>query len=419
MYCEHFGLKWRPFDGRHESEFYIADPGVSKVLLRLGAALSAQGSMVAITGGPGVGKSALIDEALRPAIDRFVIVRADLRYADPEELFALVLADVGISAPTQDADCLRQLREFTRQAHEADQQLLVCLDAPIFTSAMAKKILRLALAGGYDGYPLNIVLQGPHRMQPMLDVAGLVQLRQRLLFRHRVEALNTQQTREYICHRLQQAGGDAAKVLQEGVCQRIHAYAAGIPRHINALADASISEAFVQDASQVTVPMLDSVARALGCKALATSAKDQASPAAPRPGKTPPVKPAGASSSPAVKPAKEDTASKATADKPRAPAAVNCREKPDESSADDKPDSALRLEDEAPPSRKPDTAAKGDIGGDDKAASGSHAAFAGKLRLEDLDDRLAETFFTNDPELVKQFRNMVDEASADGEETKR
>jgi hypothetical protein len=51
--------------------------------------------------------------------------------------------------------------------------------------------------------------------------------------------------------------------------------------------------------------------------------------------------------------------------------------------------------------------------------SDSPTGMTGKLRLEDLDDRLAETFFTEDPEMIEKFRKMAGEKSADGNEPGR
>lgn len=413
MYCKHFGLECRPFDVRGESDFFIADPQISQDLVRLGAALTSRGSLVAVTGGPGFGKTAIIEEALRPFAEQVVIARPDVRYADHEELFALVLAEFGIPSAKDDAAGLRDLRDFTRQAHQSGQQPLVSLDAPVFTTAMAKKLLRLAMTGGDLENPLNIALQGPHRIQKLLNVAGLMHLRQRLVFRYRVEALNAEQTSGYIIHRLQSAGGDAEKILQDGVCEKIHIYAGGVPRLINTLTDAVLTETFVNDASQVTVPVLDEVARGLEWKSPAPTTKAGTAPAAGRGATTITKKPSSVSGNAQTAKGNGKPASLAAVPLKRAPAAVKSVAAPaTQTAAAGQLKSVLRLEEDSTPAEKPGA----------EVAAGeaeSPTGMTGKLRLEDLDDRLAETFFTEDPEMIKNFRRMADEKSADDKDSGR
>ena len=425
MYCNHFGLNWRPFDARGESDFFIADPRISKDLVRLGAALTSRGSIVAVTGVPGVGKTAIIDAALRPMPAKFIIARPDVRYADAEELFTLVLADFGMSAASQDAACLRELREFARQAHESGRQPLVCLDAPVFNTAMAKKVLRLAMAGGEAEYPLNIALQGPDRLHPLLNVAGLIHLRQRLLFRYRVQVLTAEQSRAYIGHRLQLAGGDAGQILQEGVCEKIHAYAGGVPRLINTLTDAALTETFVSEDSSMTLPVLERVARALGWQAPKTTATNRPVSVVDR-AATPAGKDSARVSSIQQNLKTNDSSvpgPAVSARHPAAPVPVNSTVMSAARIATAvQPDTALRLDEDRSPSKEPAVPkndAAVEAAADANDMSDSPTGMAGKLRLEDLDDRLAETFFTEDPDMIAKFRKMAGEKSADDNEPGR
>jgi hypothetical protein len=86
------------------------------------------------------------------------------------------------------------------------------------------------------------------------------------------------------------------------------------------------------------------------------------------------------------------------------------------------PHTALCLEEESSPSKEPaapKNEAAVEAAADANDMSDSPTGMTGKLRLEDLDDRLAETFFTEDPEMIEKFRKMAGEKSADGNEPGR
>jgi len=423
MYLEHFGFDRRPFEAGSVTDFFTAAPGVDQDLERLRAALTARGAVAVVTGGPGVGKTAMLEAALAPMAEQFVIGRSDARHAEPTALLSLVLAEFGIDYyDHDDARCLREFRQLCRDARQSDRQVLILLDINALSSATARQILRLTLNGGDPAAPPSIVLQGPHRLHQLMNVPGMIQLRQRLAFRYRVNALTAEKTNAYIRHQVSLAGGNADKLLDDGTVAAMHGYVIGVPRLINLLMDATLSEACVRGEDRITASMIDEVAEALGWRKLTaaadkpvrppvkTSAKANAGqprvavPGTPKPlVSTSPSQPAAATAPPVQKLEEPKSDRAKPAEEPKRPATGDTLDfqlfddfLPDKPSKDEAKEEAKEKPPE--PERKDPT--------------GMHIANMqkpGLMRLEDLDDHLAETIFTHDPEMIKAFRTAVGE----------
>jgi hypothetical protein len=178
-----------------------------------------------------------------------------------------------------------------------------------------------------------------------------------------------------------------------------------VPRLINTLVDAALTEVFATDTKKITLSVLDVIARDLGWD----------KPAAPTSGRNIsnrdnrisrfPSKPARTSSRPAnpnvgrdaAPVAKVSTARPSAATKPASRNTANV-------SATAQPAHSLQLEEDTTTSRAPETTSERASPTENKTEDSSIARKMGRMRLEDLDDQLAETFFTNDPEILKQFR---------------
>lgn len=169
------------------------------------------------------------------------------------------------------------------------------------------------------------------------------------------------------------------------------------------------------DVPRITVPIVEDVARTLGWKPLATTGQAQKPSAAERADTTIPSKPGSASEGALLERANGGTAVNAVAPLRRKPALVKPALSPaSQAAALNKPDVDLRLVEESNTAEKPEDAKNNPIASEHAVAVDANESPTGRtgtMRLEDLDDRLAETFFSNDPEMVKEFRRMADEKS--------
>ncbi len=265
------------------------------------------------------------------------------------------------------------------------------------TVERAKRILRLVHLTGEPGGQLNVVLTGPHALHRLLNSPGLIHLRQRVCFQHRIRPLTVNEVHAYIEEQLERAGGDPASILDTGAAQAVFLFVGGVPRLINTLMDATLGAAAVQHAERIGPELINQVARELGWKPLA-SAQARA-PAAARP----------APATPKVEPEPERAM-------PRPPELSRAQEVPAGAVAAATPSSepapmseaaAMSLldpqfatdDDEAtqPAHQLSETADRHSDGpGAFPEMSATDTSATGMLRLEDLDARFAETVFGED-----------------------
>jgi type II secretory pathway predicted ATPase ExeA len=147
MYAGHFGFSARPFVHGPAGRFCVANPGVAEATARLAATLSARDQVAVVTGGPGVGKSALVERAIGLAGD-VDVVRADLRATDPDELLRAVVAPAGLAAGTPLPEAV--VAGFARRGAPGRAMTLV-VDVGTVNAELARRLLRVAHLAGDAG----------------------------------------------------------------------------------------------------------------------------------------------------------------------------------------------------------------------------------------------------------------------------
>lgn len=411
MYREHFNLRERPFTHAPGQRFFAPNASVTDAIARLRHLLTARDSVALLTGGPGTGKTTLVEVALAemPAPTPRV-ARVDLRYGEAEEIYTAILLALGEDpGEMRPAGALLELRRLMARLVRDEQPLVLCLDIGGISTDVARHLLRVVnLAGEHDGR-LNIVLMGPHPLHQQVDVPALIQLRQRITFRHRVRPLTLAETERYVRHHVAAAGADASALLSSSVAAAVYCYVAGVPRLINTLLDAVLSEACLQDLQRPDGNLVKRTAEGLGWKPMTPTQS------APDPG---PRAVTQASRPAAVRgaPARVAVVASQAAATPPEPAVAKVPDLPPPS------EMTLQLRAEAATGRTADVAlasdgrsptaavfGRGDTAPGRTADAGGLAPPAvamdevdtsatGMLRLQDLDERFAETIFGKEAE---------------------
>jgi type II secretory pathway predicted ATPase ExeA len=388
MYRDYFKLRERPFTQGPGQRFFMPNSAVADAIGRLQHLVTARDAIAVVTGGPGVGKSAIVEQALTATGERVVVARVDMRHAEAEELCPAVLLALGeeLDNPTV-ARAYHAMRRVMGRCGREGQRLVLALDTSGLTADLARHLLRLAnLAGDHD-CQLNIVLQGPHALHQQVDLPALIQLRQRVGFRHRVRPLTLAETDRYIRHQVEAAGGDAAVIVTGTVSAAVYCYVAGVPRLINTLMDATLSDACLAEVGQPDGSLIKRAAEQLGWKPLTPKQADgtpaAASPTATKPAPAPGRPDSGSQTSRmrALRPVPATSPPPARlATVPAASLAARAAPPP----AND----PMRLE-----PRKPVAAPRPLV-----AMDSTDTSATGMLRLQDLDERFAESIFGRDIE---------------------
>ncbi|MEO8223773.1 MAG: ATP-binding protein [Gammaproteobacteria bacterium] len=180
----------RPFAA---NSHFIPSPLQANACARLRQAATFPGGIALLTGGPGVGKSAFIRHALAPADSDVQLLPVDLRGMEPADLQDALLHGLGAGA-SSGLPAPARLRDALLAQGASGRQLILSLDVPGINVDLARQLLRLLYLTDEQQTPLSIILQGPHTLHQLLDVAGLIQLRQRLSFRQKMRPLTLLET---------------------------------------------------------------------------------------------------------------------------------------------------------------------------------------------------------------------------------
>jgi MSHA biogenesis protein MshM len=390
VYREHFGLKDRPFIHAPGERFFAANAGMSDALARLRHVLSARDSVAVVTGGPGVGKSSLAEHAVA-GLEGGTVARVDMRYAEGEEIYAAILLALGESdTALRPAHGLNALRQAMARLAKEGRRLVLSLDSGGITADLAKHLLRVVNLSGETGCQMNLVLMGPHPLHQQVDVPAMIQLRQRIAFRYRVRPLTLAETDRYVRHQLEAAGADPSTLLSGNVSAAVYCYVAGVPRLINTLLDAALGEACTQDLQRPDGSVIKRTADGLGWKPMMPSQAGPDAAARPRPQPARPATPkvAVVATSVVERRDAQHTETAKRADAPASDVTLQLRADPAAASSTvmlsseaASPTAALFGRGDAPAVAPPVPMDEVDTGA------------TGMLRLQDLDERFAETIF--------------------------
>ena len=235
VYPQFFGLDKLPFRLRPDAQFLYAGSEYLRARTELLIGLRDRPRVLLLFGNPGLGKTMLLDDALKaPGADRAVCRIKQPRISANELMEALVL-QLGPSLAGIDAI---GARDFTPLLIVDDAQLL-----PPSTAMALTDILTRAP-------DIKVVLSARSGVGLEERAAQFLAGEEPLLIR--LGPLSQNETRAYIEHRLSIAGGKNREFIAADAHPLIYQQTAGAPRLINVLCDAALHTACLRASVQVS-----------------------------------------------------------------------------------------------------------------------------------------------------------------------
>lgn len=399
----------RPFV---ESPFFIPNPLLAVAAIRLRHAVTLPGGIAVVSGGPGVGKSAFVRHALAPVSAQLRLLPVDMRHGEPEDLFIQLASGLGAEPGSLSGPgLLSRILELLRSPAEPGTQPVIVLDVAGLSVELARRLLRLISVCGDLPVPVSIILQGPHTLHAQLDVPGMIQMRQRVSFRTRHRPLTLLETAGYLRNCLSAAGHEAEALLTVSAPASAYLYTGGVPRLINTLVDAALGELQARQLQRIDLEVVRVVADQLGWKPMPGAASGtrpaQAAPAPvtrippvfPAPAPLPPSAPAVPTAAAAGLPNTEITGRLLA---PDVSEVLHARTTV--------PDPAPSTPAVVPVAQETSPAARAGIDSAVPPMDPHDHGATGMLRLEDLDERFAETLFSEDS---GHFKMLIEANRAD------
>jgi type II secretory pathway predicted ATPase ExeA len=216
-----------------------------------------------ITGPIGTGKTTIARNLLSSIGDEN-IVAAQLvtTKLSPEELLELVAAEFKIPLKGNNkAEVLRSIEAFLIQLHKQGIRALLLVDEAQNLPAETVEELRMLSNFQLDDKPLiQSFLLGQEELKDIIQAPNMEQFRQRIIASAHLKPLNVAEVKNYINHRLQQAGCKKESLFCDDTFELIHQKTLGVPRKINIFVDRLLLFGFLEELTKFDIDAINDVA---------------------------------------------------------------------------------------------------------------------------------------------------------------
>ena len=257
MYENYFGLAERPFDLSPNPRFLFLSKRHAEALAHLRYGLTGRPGLTVLIGEAGTGKTTLVHAALQTP-NRSASTASVVNLSNPtltrSEFYEYLAAGFGFSAAAarSKTSFLSELesRLGDLQALPAGTALVVD-EAQSLPHELLEEIRLLTNVQAHNGRSLTVALVGQPELAVRLNEERLRQLKQRIVLRCELAALDLQETAAYISTRIRVAGGRPEMVLTREAVATIYEYSRGIPRTISVICDNAFVNGFAADCKPV------------------------------------------------------------------------------------------------------------------------------------------------------------------------
>lgn len=254
MYLEHYGFSQPPFNLAPDPDcLYLSDKhrmGLS--LLQYGLSDSV-GGLTVITGAVGAGKTTLLRKLLQQIdYERLNVGVINNTLDFDSHLIHWVASAFNMTYEGKDGIALfREFQQYLINQYARGKLTVLIVDEAQNLHAKSLEELRLLTnINAEKDQLLKIVLLGQPELLDLLSQPQLSQIAQRVSVEYHLEPLSLEDTRKYIAHRLEAAGG-SAEIFASKAVDVIYYLSGGVPRLINTLCDYALVYGFAQNTQRI------------------------------------------------------------------------------------------------------------------------------------------------------------------------
>lgn len=267
MYESYYGFNERPFQLSPDPRFFFATKHHQRALSYLQYGLDQKEGFIVITGPIGTGKTT-IARNLMANISDADIVAAQLvtTKLNPEELLELVIAEFNIAYDgNSKAEMLTAIEKFLIMLSEQGKRALLLVDEAQNLPAETVEELRMLSNFQLDNQPLiQSFLLGQEELKAIIQAPNMEQFRQRIIASAHLKPLSVEEVKNYINHRIHQAGYEKEDLFSDQAFTLIHEKTLGVPRKINIFVDRILLFGFLEELESIDEQAIQSVAKEMG-----------------------------------------------------------------------------------------------------------------------------------------------------------
>lgn len=262
MYEAFYGLTSKPFQLNPDPSFYFSSKQHQRARAYLEYGVMCCEGFIVITGEVGAGKTTIV-RGLLDSLDSERVVAAQLvsTQLGAEDTLRLVGAAFGVPVHgVPKGDLLMALEAFfVTQTLQGKRCLLVVDEAQNLQPQAVEELRMLSnFQNGQDAL-LQTFLVGQPEFREILQSPRMLQLRQRVIATCHLGPLDTEETREYILHRLKCADAGDKPTFDDEIFDGIYRFTGGIPRRINTLMDRVLLQGFLSDRTHIDLELVNEI----------------------------------------------------------------------------------------------------------------------------------------------------------------
>jgi len=263
MYEEFYGFHARPFQLTPDPAFYFESLTHRKALSYLSYGLAQGEGFIVITGEVGAGKSTLVAH-LMATIDpqRLTAAQVVTSALDGDEIIHVVAQAFGLMIDGHDkASALAAIEGLLHAEARGGRRCLLVVDEAQNLSIEAIEELRMLSNFQLGAQPLlqTLLLGQPEFRTLLQSSTELEQLRQRVIAVHHLDAMEADEVRQYIEHRLRLVGWTDRPTIADEVYPALYRATGGVPRRVNQVANRLLLMAGVEEAEHIDLDLFTRV----------------------------------------------------------------------------------------------------------------------------------------------------------------
>lgn len=255
MYLEHFGLKEAPFALTPNTDYFFNVKGYQEALNVLMVGLENCDAFIKVTGEVGTGKTLLCRKLYNALGDEYQVIYLRMPCTSEADLFFAVAKALRIknAAQMRKPELLSAIEQKLEALYKLGKRTVLLVDEAQTLSPRALEALRLLTNQETESDKLlQIVMFGQPELDQKISTPGLRQLRQRIVFSHRLVPMDRHAVGLYVHHRLFVAGYEGDVLFSPKALDLLYKASKGIPRVLNILGHKSLLVAYGQGMHTVT-----------------------------------------------------------------------------------------------------------------------------------------------------------------------